>query len=348
MSAMSETLPASPGVKQTKVQPWAHLVAGASGGAANSIITSPLDVVRTQLQSGLYRSASRQFAVGHGTTHLFRLFGTPFTQFTETFDILRSIQRHEGWRGLYRGLGPSLIGVVPTSAMKFYAYGNCKHLGASYLDRDEKDPIVHACAAAAAGIATATATNPLYLVKTRLQLDKSRAGAAMAARRYNGSLDCLRQVLQKEGVPGLYRGLGASYLGVVETVVYLVLYERLKVLFSLPLFNHAPDRNPALEELGKWANTSSAAGCAKLTAVLITYPHEVVRTRLRQAPTAGGRPVYGGISHCFRQVWQQEGLRGLYGGLTPHAMRAVPSAIISLGVYEFVLRLINPPAMAAM
>ncbi|MBE3047243.1 MC/SLC25 family protein [Candidatus Bathyarchaeota archaeon] len=89
-------------------------------------------------------------------------------------------------------------------------------------------------------------------------------------------------------------------------------------------------------------------------ASLITYPYEVrlpvatngsvandgsskgVRTRLRQAPSASG-PKYTGLVQSFRLIRMEEGMGGLYGGLTPHLMRSIPSAIISLGVYEFVL-----------
>jgi solute carrier family 25 protein 33/36 len=44
---------------------------------------------------------------------------------------------------------------------------------------------------------------------------------------------------------------------------------------------------------------------------------------------------------CFRLIAKEEGMAGLYGGLTPHMIRSVPSAIITLGVYEFVLRLVG-------
>lgn len=47
---------------------------------------------------------------------------------------------------------------------------------------------------------------------------------------------------------------------------------------------------------------------------------------------------------CFKLVWKEEGLMGLYGGLTPHLMRTVPIAAIMFGMYEGILRLFNTPA----
>lgn len=71
---------------------------------------------------------------------------------------------------------------------------------------------------------------------------------------------------------------------------------------------------------------------------------QVARTRLRQAPLADGKPKYTGLVQCFRLVWREEGLIGLYGGLTPHLMRTVPSAAIMFGMYEGILRVFNVPS----
>ena len=68
---------------------------------------------------------------------------------------------------------------------------------------------------------------------------------------------------------------------------------------------------------------------------------QVARTRLRQAPLQNGHPKYTGLIQCFKLVWLEEGLMGLYGGLTPHLMRTVPSAAIMFGMYEGILRLMN-------
>lgn len=195
--------------------------------------------------------------------------------FRSNIQILASIQHNEGWRGFYRGLGTSLAGIVPAASVKFWVYGNSKRLGAHILGRNKDDAIVHAAAAVAAGVATATATNPIWVVKTRLQLEKSATGA-LADRRYKNSIDCARQVLQKEGMGGLYRGLSASYLGSVETVLHLVLYEQLKLRFSQAL-KGLNTKNEKASELAHWISTGGAAGSAKLIAVLATYPHEVCR-----------------------------------------------------------------------
>ncbi|KAH7119498.1 mitochondrial carrier domain-containing protein [Dactylonectria estremocensis] len=323
---------------QVARQPWAHLLAGASGGLVTAVLTSPLDVLRTRLQSDFYQTTSRSAQVLHPAPQptFSRHLWSSFSHIRETLQIVNSIHYTEGWRGFFRGLGPSLAGVVPATAIKFYVYGNCKHLGARLFNRAEDDPMIHAQAAIAAGIATATLTNPIWLVKTRLQLDKARTQAnGIAARQYRNSLDCLRQVVRTEGIGGLYRGLSASYLGTVETAMHLVMYERLKVMIRYGLGGN----NASLGELETWISTSGAAGSAKLAAVLITYPHEVVRTRLRQAPLENGKPRYTGLVHCFQSVWRSERLSGLYGGLTPHLVRSIPSAVITLGVYEFVLRL---------
>lgn len=49
---------------------------------------------------------------------------------------------------------------------------------------------------------------------------REQEAADTTAWQYMSSLDCVRQVVQQEGVAGLYRGLSASYyLGTVEAVL---------------------------------------------------------------------------------------------------------------------------------
>lgn len=194
----------------------------------------------------------------------------------KTARIVSNIYRAEGWRAFFRGLGPSLAGVVPATAIKFYVYGNCKRIGAHVLGYGEDSTLIHAQAAISAGIATATATNPIWLVKTRLQLDKAQA--ATGNRRYKNSLDCVRQVLRQEGLGGLYKGLSASYLGSVETALHLVMYERLKTIMHKSLGSPDGKETATQKEITSWISTTGAAGSAKFAAALMAYPHEVRTT----------------------------------------------------------------------
>lgn len=239
-----------------------------SGGFATAIITSPLDVLRTRLQSDFYQNPPS--AAAASTTE--RTLRTSH----KTARIVSNIYRAEGWRAFFRGLGPSLAGVVPATAIKFYVYGNCKRIGAQVLGYGEDSTLIHAQAAISAGIATATATNPIWLVKTRLQLDKAQT--TTGNRRYKGSLDCVRQVLRQEGLRGLYKGLSASYLGSVETALHLVMYERLKSIMAKSLGSTDGKETATQKEITSWVSTTGAAGSAKFAAALMAYPHEVWKT----------------------------------------------------------------------
>lgn len=119
---------------------------------------------------------------------------------------------------------------------------------------------VHLSAAAFAGIVTGTATNPIWVVKTRMQLSASQA------RPYTSSWLCIQEILRTEGVRGMYKGLSASYLGVTEGTIQWTLYERLKRLTG-----GIDHRNG----VAGWLGMLGSAGMAKCVASLITYPHEV-------------------------------------------------------------------------
>lgn len=302
-----------------------------------------MDVLKTRLQSDFYQAqlvASRKARGINSPIHL-SVPRSALLHFQETFQILFSVHRVEGWRALFKGLGPNLIGVVPARAINFYTYGNGKRLISHYFNHDKEGPWVHLCAAVIAGVATGTATNPIWLVKTRLQLDKNKAEqlGSRSTRQYQNSLDCIRQTLKFEGLRGLYRGLSASYLGVTESTLQWVLYERMKTYLNDREIRTLASGKPrsSWDNTISWAGKVGAAGTAKFFAALATYPHEVIRTRLRQAPQANGRLKYTGIVQCFRTIWREEGMVALYGGLTPHMLRVVPSAAIMFGMYSHIL-----------
>ena len=165
------------------------------------------------------------------------------------------------------------MGAVPARSINFFTYGNGKQIIANHFNNGQENSYVHLCAAAIAGIATGTATNPIWVVKTRLQLSASErpavalpATAPRSGSLFGGSVSTIRQIAREEGIRGFYKGLSASYLGVTEGTIQWVLYERLKRLTA------STEGAGGLQE---WAGMVASAGTAKCVASLITYPHEV-------------------------------------------------------------------------
>jgi len=136
-----------------------------------------------------------------------------WTHVMGTMHALRSIYQQEGLTALWRGTGPTLVGVMPARAIHFSSYTKIKH-SLIDLNSGKESSWIHLSAAAMAGIITSTATNPIWLVKTRMQLQSNNGATASSGLPvYRNSFHCLVQVGRTEGLRGLYKGLSASYLG---------------------------------------------------------------------------------------------------------------------------------------
>lgn len=304
-----------------------------AGGMAGALFTCPLDVVKTRLQSDIYRTQYSKSASSNAS-----ILRKAVSHVSDTVGIITNVYRVEGVSALFKGLGPNLVGVIPARSINFFTYGIGKDFFSENFNNGKESTKVHLAAAACAGIVTSTATNPIWLVKTRLQLDKA---SSAGVRQYKNSWDCISQVFRKEGVNGLYKGLTASYLGVAESSIQWVLYEQMKLFIKTREERRQLSGAPhtAFDSVMNWCATSGAAGAAKFMASLITYPHEVVRTRLRQAPTQNGKLKYTGLISCFKTVIKEEGFLSMYSGLTPHLLRTVPNSVIMFGTWELIIRL---------
>lgn len=89
---------------------------GAVAGVASGIVTCPLDVIKTKLQGqGGYRPKNGSAPVPSNGPAYRGMFGTASV-----------IWRQDGLRGMYRGLGPMLLGYLPTWAVYMSVYGAAK------------------------------------------------------------------------------------------------------------------------------------------------------------------------------------------------------------------------------
>ncbi|GAA5828187.1 hypothetical protein JCM11251_002627 [Rhodosporidiobolus azoricus] len=368
---LGQPLPPPPNKpKRNKPPPAVHLVAGGLGGMCGSIVTAPFDVVKTRLQSDLFQAKVVDGGKAVTRTGVKGLLWN----FVDTGKILRDVYKYEGTPALFKGLGPTLAGAVPARSINFFVYGNGKHVYAELLNNGQENTVVHLASAATAGVATAAATNPIWVVKTVMQLQQQERKHAAAAssssaapspstaspsstrplptppkstqQTFSHSFRSLSSpplaldtpprkptswsttvlIFRTQGLKGFYRGLSASLLGVTEGTIQWSLYEQFKRMARVK-------RPDGVEEEVAW-RMSAAAGGAKLVATVITYPHEVVRTRLRQPLPASGIAKYTSLGQCFGLILKEEGWRTFYSGLSPHLMRVIPNAITMFLVYE--------------
>jgi len=174
-----------------------------------------------------------------------------------------------------------------------------------------------AYAAWEAGTITCLLTNPIWLIKTRMQL---QTGATRAP--YASALHALTSIFREDGIPGLYRGIVPALFLTLHGVIQFVVYERMK---------------EAAGEQGASASSGtvvSAALVSKVAAATATYPYQVAKSRLQQR--FEGKPEYSGLWDCTKKTWIKEGVLGFYKGFLANVLRVAPSSALTLLCYESV------------
>jgi len=141
---------------------------------------------------------------------------------------LKQIAQREGFRGMYRGLSPTILALLPNWAVYFTVYEQLKSLLSSNDGSHQLSLGANVVAASCAGAATSIATNPLWVVKTRFQTQGIRAGPIL----YKGTLAALRRIAHEEGIRGLYSGLVPALVGVSHVAIQFPAYEKIKAYLA--------------------------------------------------------------------------------------------------------------------
>ena len=290
-----------------------NLLSGGCAGTIASCITNPLEVVKTQLQSSSAAVGELSQASGHPVAIAKKIFET------------------DGILGFFKGLRPTLIGIIPARSVYFFSYENSKKLLGTMGMREGGVPNA-LISGLSAGIASNSLTNPIWMIKTRCQL---LADSSAGQRVYGGYRDAVAAIYKEEGIGGFYKGLSASYWGCLEGSVQFMIYEQLKTkLIRRQNLSREEQCLPASDKLPK-IGYFLAAAFAKGTASILTYPHEVARTRLREQ-ARNGFFKYTGMWQTIGTIAKEEGSKALYGGMGVHLMKVVPNSAIMFLTYECV------------
>ena len=226
----------------------AHFLAGMIAEAFSCVLWVPIDVVKERLQIQEKGGVDNY----RGSTQ-----------------ALTTIFRTEGWSGVYRGYAATLASFGPYSAFYFAFYEKIKaftlgvfadqgtedHVnGANASSNSSKEKTVtdapfllHLANASLASAMASFVTNPLDLVKLRLQIQRGAAGhpagaASLPWEPYSGLVDGLVKIVRTDGLRGLYRGAAARMIfHGPNTAITFAAYETLKGTWA-----------ELLEDQGKW------------------------------------------------------------------------------------------------
>ncbi|XP_003743297.1 graves disease carrier protein homolog [Galendromus occidentalis] len=179
------------------------------------------------------------------------------------------------------------------------------------------DVVKNFVAGGVAGMFSKTSVAPLDRIKILLQAHNSHY-------KNLGVLSGLRGIVSKEGFIGLYKGNGAMMVRIFPyAAVQFVSFETYKTVF----------KESALGRYNAHVSKFLAGSAAGVTAVLATYPLDMVRARL--AFQVNGQHVYSGILDTVVSICRKEGgILALYRGLSPTLIGMVPYAGINFYVFE--------------
>lgn len=183
-----------------------NVAAGGAAGATSLCFVYSLDMARTRLAADVGKGpGERQFA-GLG-------------------DCLSKLYKADGIRGLYRGFGISVAGIIPYRA----AYFGLFDTGKRKLTWVQKSLIIKFIFAQFCTTSSGLLSYPFDTVRRRMMMDSGRSASD---KMYKNTLNCFKQILTKEGPKAFYKGALSNIFRGVGASLVLVLYDELKKMVA--------------------------------------------------------------------------------------------------------------------
>lgn len=284
-----------------------HFALGSLAGAFGAFMVYPIDLVKTRMQN------QRSQRVGE------RLYAN-------SIDCARKVIRNEGFKGLYSGVLPQLVGVAPEKAIKL----TVNDLVRGKLSDPKTGAIWYpheVLAGGTAGMCQVIFTNPLEIVKIRLQVQGEMAKSSGAPRR------SAMWIVRNLGIVGLYKGASACLLRDVPfSAIYFPAYSHLKRDY----FGESQNKKLGVVQL------LTAGAIAGMPAAYLTTPCDVIKTRL-QVEARKGEQTYNGLWSSAKTIMKQEGFKAFFKGGPARILRSSPQFGFTLAGYEVLQKMLPMP-----
>ncbi|EQL36135.1 calcium dependent mitochondrial carrier protein [Blastomyces dermatitidis ER-3] len=304
-----------------------YFLAGGMAGCVSRTATAPLDRLKVYLiaQTVMKDTAFTAAKSGHPLEAVKRM-GMPLIEAT------KDLWRAGGIRSLFAGNGLNVVKVMPESAIKFGAYEASKRMFANlegHGDTKNLLPTSQFLAGGIGGMVSQCFVYPLDTLKFRMQCEVVEGG--LQGNRL--IMATARKMWTGNGIHSFFRGLPLGLIGMFPyAAIDLTTFEYLKSILlarKARIYHCHEDDVP----LSNFATGAIGAFSGALSASIV-YPMNVLRTRLQAQGTVLHSPTYTGIVDVTRKTLSQEGIRGLFRGITPNLLKVAPSVSISYIVYE--------------
>ncbi|XP_035198632.1 mitochondrial thiamine pyrophosphate carrier isoform X1 [Oxyura jamaicensis] len=179
-----------------------------------------------------------------------------------------------------------------------------------------------AAAGSASGFVTRVLVSPLDVIKIRFQLQIEQLSSRTPGAKYHGILQAVQRIFQEEGLGAFWKGhVPAQFLSVGYGAVQFMAFESLtKLVHNVTSYNA---RDSSVHFI--------CGGLAACTATVAVQPVDTLRTRF----AAQGEPkVYHNLRHAVVTMYQTEGPRTFYRGLTPTIIAIFPYAGLQFSFYN--------------
>lgn len=293
------------------------MIASQVAGFVSTISFYPLDVVKMRYMSQ-DGTVTRQH---NGTTYSSLVRST------------RTILREEGVGALYRGAHVAVGGSVMAWGVYMYLYKSMLAVAETSTEGTDAAVAFYAKALASVGASAAAslASNPIWLIKTRMQLEERHIGEARTAGQYSGGfLKGAMTVVRTTGFRGLWVGSSAQILLGVPNSLNFPIYESIKAM--------------RMQQTGRASlDVSEVCLCQTITKTflaVLSHPLYLIKTRLQDQRSKQGSVHYESLPQAIVVTVKREGLRGLYRGMGPALAQAIPRSVTQFVVYEACLSLL--------
>ena len=296
------------------------LFAGSVGGAAGVVVGQPLDVIKVRYQmilSAASSSAAATTASGVGAA-----VAAPPSSYAH---VVGDIWKARGIKGFFRGIGPPVCGQALYSAICFAGFNGCLAAlawtqGASGAPTKPDGSMIFS-AGCGAGMMTTLVNVPCELVKIQLQVDM----VSGTKPKYQSSVACARQMLQRGGPRALYAGWLATALRDVPTSgLYFLVYHACK------------ERLLEDASFGRVTAELIAGGVSGVLSWGTAVPCDVIKTHI-QADAGRANRKYAGVVDCAQKLYAKDGIAAFTRGALPVIVRSFPVNAVTFMVYERVL-----------